>query len=580
MNLVALAFVSLFVNGGDEPQFHYRLSMPRPSTHLYHVTLTVRNVPGKHFDLIMPVWTPGSYKVRDYARYVQQVEAERFPLEKTGKTTWRVHHQGADLVTIRYRVFAHEMSVRHSHLDPEHGTVIGAATFFYVQGELDRPYSLEVVPPEGWRVATGLPSVGENRFRASDFDQLIDCPLEIADFRETGFEVDKVRHRIVISGPVPVSLEKVRDDFRKIVLETVSIFGSIPYRSYIFIVRSLPGGGGGGLEHMNSTLMDVATLKLASEEGYRRFLGLAVHEFFHTWLVKRIRPKELGPFEYTRENYTRLLWAMEGITSYYTPVILARAGLVTREQAFASLAKTMSSLGSRPGRKRESPEMASFNAWIHQYQPGPDSVNTTASYYSTGKMIGWVLDLAIRAMSGEKSLDDVLRNLYRNSAAGISPGEFQRACEAVAGGSLEAFFSGCVRGTGDPDPRTGLGRMGLVLEDRGVSAPWLGVSFEGNRVGSVVEGSPAWDGGLCVGDELLAVQGYKATPENWSGWVKDLREGERIRVTVFRRGFLREVFLPLRNRKRPDYRIVPGKSPTADQEKVLKDWLGASPRAK
>ncbi len=574
MNLVSLALLAFLpAAAGDEPRFEYRLSMPKPTTHLYHLTLTVKDLPGKNFDLVMPVWTPGSYKVRDYVRFVQKMKSTEARIEKIDKTTWRVHHLGARSVTIRYRVFAHEMSVRTSHLDSEHGTVIGAATFFYVKGYGDRPWFLEVDPFPGWRVATGLEVIGENRFRAADFDTLVDCPLEIADFREISFSVNGVPHRVVISGPVAVPLEKIRDDFRKIVRETTAVFGSIPYRAYTFLVRSLPGGGGGGLEHMNSTLMDVSTLGLVSDDGYRRFLGLAAHEFFHTWLVKRIRPRSLGPLNYTRENYTRMLWAMEGITSYYTPVILSRAGLTTRKVALASLAKTMTSLASRPGRKGESPEMASFNAWIHQYQPGPDSVNTTASYYSTGKMIGWALDLAIRALSG-KSLDDVLRALFKISATGITPEMFQEECEKVAGRSLSRFFAKCVRGTRDPDPRGGLREVGLVLEDEGTSAPWLGVIFEEGRISSVLEKGPGWEGGLCVGDELLAVEGFKANAKNWSDWVGDRAEGALFRITVFRRGILKEVDVPFRSRKRPDYRIRKADDATPEQEKALNAWLG------
>ncbi|MBI4565559.1 MAG: M61 family metallopeptidase [Planctomycetes bacterium] len=556
---------------------HYELSMPQPTTHLFHITMHVRSLPEGHVDFVMPVWTPGSYKVRDYCQFVQDVDAGGLPVEKIDKTTWRVTHRGASEVRLTYRVFAHDMTVRTSWLDSEMATANGASLFFYVPELKDHRCTLQVTPPPGWRLATGLKRIAENRFEAADYDVFVDSPILMGDLQESSFTVRGTALRLAVAGPCPLSMERLRDDFRKIVETTVALFDDVPYEHYTFLIRSLPGGGGGGLEHLNSTLIDVATARLGTEEGYRRFLHLAAHEFFHTWLVKRIRPRELGPFDYTKENTTRLLWLMEGVTSYYDILIPSRAGLIEGRDALDAFARTLSDLAATPGRKRESPEMASFNAWIHHYQPGPHSVNSTASYYATGRIRGLALDLEIRRR-GSRSLDDVLRHLYREPfkkhGKGVTPEEVQKACEDAAGTSLEDFFARCIRGTEDPQLSAGLEHVGLSQRDEGIAKPYLGARFEDHRiVTSVLEGGPAWRDGLCVGDELLAVDGLRADARNWGDLVANRKDGEKIRLTVFRRGMLKDVLVTLERRSESAIKLAKIDAPSEAQERAFERWL-------
>lgn len=534
----------------------YELSMPQPSTHLYHVTMTVRDAPAG-FEIAWPVWTPGSYKVRDYSQFVQDVEGA----EQIDKTTWR-----ATGTTIRYRVFAHsEVSVRTNWLDTEGATVIGAATFPYIRGRQDARHTVRVTAPEGWTVAPTPPD-------GVHYDLVVDSPLLVGRLQEAPFKVRDVPHRIVVMGPCPADLPKLAADFAKIVEAAADVFGDIPYQEYAFLVRSLPGSGSGGLEHLSSCLMDVQTDKFRTEDGIKNILGLASHEFFHTWNVKRLRPRELGPFDYSKENYTKLLWVMEGITSYYSDLLLRRAGLITHQEALDRGAKLLNGLLETPGRRRESPEMASFNAWIHKYMEGPHSVNTTASYYNTGSMLGLALDLEIRRR-GDRSLDHVMRSLYRDHPDGITPEDFQKACEEAAGGSLEAFFDAHVRGANDPDVAEGLRRMGVEIVDEGKPEPYLGLKLEGNKVTAVLDDGPAYRDGICVEDEILAVDGLKVDMSKWAERVSHLKDGEKMRVALFRRGVLKEVEVTVERPKRPKLALKRVETPSEAQQKAFADWL-------
>ena len=554
---MAAATLIVIMLAMPQTEVTYELSMPQPSTHLYHVTMTVRGMPGESFEIAWPVWTPGSYKVRDYSQFVQDVEGA----EQIDKTTWRVTGD-----TIRYKVFAHtEVSVRTNWLDTEGATVIGAATFPYIRGRQDARHTVRVTAPEGWTVATAPPT-------GVHYDLIVDNPLLVGRLQEAAFKVRDVPHRVVVMGPCPADLPKLAADFARIVEAAIDVFGDVPYKDYTFLLRSLPGGGGGGLEHLNSCLMDVTTDRFRTEEGLKGILGLASHEFFHTWNVKRLRPRELGPFDYTKENYTKLLWVMEGVTSYYTDLLLRRAGLITHAESFERGAKLINGLIETPGRLRESPEMASFNAWIHKYMEGPHSVNSTASYYNTGSLLGMALDLEIRRR-GDKSLDDVMRTLYREYPDGITPEDFQKACEAAAGASMDEFFAAHVSGTKDPQLTEGLAHVGVELVDEGKPEPYIGLKLDGNKVTAVFEDGPAFRDGICVEDEILAIDGLKVDMAKWADRVTHLKDGAKMRVSLFRRGALKEVDVTVERPKRPKMALKRVATPTAEQEKAFAGWL-------
>jgi predicted metalloprotease with PDZ domain len=569
----------------------YFVAMPEPATHLYSVTMRVEGVPAgrDHVDLVMPVWTPGSYLVREFARNVQDfaaaADSARLRWEKVDKNTWRVWlpEGGRRAFEATWRVYANELSVRTSHLDDSHAYFNGANLFMYVDGFKDAPVRMTLTTPVDWKVATGLeraagpaPTTGAtaaHTFAAPDFDRLVDSPVEAGPIQVVAFEALGKPHEIAIWGHGNEDPARLRADFKKIVEAAAGVVGDgLPYDRYVFILHLYPGGGG-GLEHLNSTTSESSPYVFQRKDSYRDFLGLVAHEYFHLWLVKRIRPAALGPFDYEAENYTKMLWLMEGGTDYYANVILLRAGLLTEDEYYAELAKGIQSLARTPGRRHMSLEESSFDAWIKYYRQNEHSVNSQVSYYTKGAVVSAMLDLAIRGRTkGAKSLDDVLRYLwatYTKRGQGVPEDALEPAVEAVAGPSFREFFDRYVRGTAEIPYDDFLGYAGrrLVAEvpkdesrvDPSRGGAWLGanVSDSGGRtvVSSVLEDSPAWRAGLNAGDELLAVDGVRATAASIGDRLSDHAPGDRVTLTVFRRDDLRTLTATLAERPPESYKI-------------------------
>jgi predicted metalloprotease with PDZ domain len=566
----------------------YALSMPRPGSHLFHVRMEVKGAPGDTTDLVMPVWTPGSYKVRDFARNVQDFSAGRHAWKKVDKSRWRVF-AGGD-VTVEYDVWAFELSVQTSHLDAEHGFVNGASVFLYADGHKGAPVTLEIRAPKGWRVATGLERRGR-LYAAPDYDVFVDCPIEIGTFEQRTFRVRGKPHHLAIHGPGNYDAEALVRDLRKVVETEIRIMRHVPYDQYLFIMHHSPERGG-GLEHLNSTALQHPARNYRPREKYENFLELAAHEFFHLWNVKRLRPEPLGPFDYEREVYTSLLWAMEGLTSYYDTLVLCRAGIMTPEKYLKKVAERLQKFEEKPGRRRQSLSASSFDTWIKLYQPNENALNSQMSYYEKGELVGMCLDLEIRRRTeGRRSLDDVMRGLYRECLRrrqGFPEPEFRRACERAAGGSLRRFFADFVDGTGDIPWNRFLGVAGLRLEkeprkpEEGEAPrkakPWLGVAVQKGAVlaiSAVVEGSPADRAGLSVRDELVALDGARVLPDEWEKRLEECDPGDRLRLTVFRAGYLREFTVTLGRKENVSWVVRKAKRPAPLQKKIYQGWLWA-----
>jgi predicted metalloprotease with PDZ domain len=547
---------------------------------------------------VMPVWTPGSYLVREFARHVQDFGAQDLsgkPLswEKIDKNSWRVKTDGAREYRVTYRVYANELSARTNELNSDHAFWSNAALLIYLEGALKSPSTLKVLAPEPWKIATGLPSVPgqRNTYRAENFDVLYDSPVEVSNFKTISFEVKGIPHRIVIDGEGNYEPERLRADVKKIVETEVELMGGeVPYRDYTFILHLRSGFGGDGLEHANSSSLVFTPFNFKPETSYRGFLTLVAHEFFHLWNVKRIRPDVLGPFDYTKENYTKSLWIAEGFSSYYENLVLVRAKLLTPTEFLAGAARSFQGLQNRPGRLVMSVEEASFDSWIKYYRQNENSVNSQTDYYDKGAILGLLLDLHIRRISsGRKSLDDVMRYLYTEfykKDRNYTPSDFQHACELIAGSSLDSFFAKYVRGREELNYNDALEAAGLVLNTTGPSGgkieekPYLGADLvqEGDRliVRRVVAGSPAYDQGLNTGDQIVAMNNRRVTREFLDARVAEKRPGDPISLTIFRFDDLSTLIIKLGGRIDVPYTIRPVSAPSAQQKAVYESWLGAT----
>lgn len=582
-------------NGGTKISF--TVSMPQPHTHLFEVEMRIAEHGATYVSenvLIMPVWTPGSYMVREFARHVQDfspVDASGRPLlwEKINKNSWRVKTNNARDVRVRYRVYANELTVRTSELNSDHAFWNNTTLLMYLERSLRGPVTLRINPPRGWKIATGLPPVpGEtNTFSAEDFDILYDSPVEVGNFKEMKFEVRGVPHRIVIDGEGNYKPDRLLNSVRRIVDAQIAMFGEIPYRDYTFFLH-LGANTGGGLEHLNSTALGFRRHAFTSERAYFNFNSLVSHEFFHLWNVKRIRPDPLGPFDYTKENYTRLLWVAEGITEYYGNLMVRRAGLMSETAYLELLAANIQTVQEQPGRRLMSVEEASFDAWIKYYRPDENSINSSVSYYEKGELLGMLLDLEIRRRtSGAKSLDDVMRNLnteFAKKNRNYTSADFQRICEQVAGGSLEQFFSRYVRGREELPYNDFLSAAGLALNTTGAgggtlvpSTSYLGAELEeadgALTIKNVRAGSPAYEQGLNAKDQILALDGIRVNKELFETLIRAKPLGSVVRVTLFRNEDLRTFEIKLGNRVNAPYRIVQLPTRTDQQKQIYESWM-------
>lgn len=599
-------------------EISYTVSMSKPHTHLLEVDMEIKRsgtttAPSEEM-LVMPVWTPGSYLIREFEGHVQDFDAKDTagqPLkwEKVNKDNWRVATNGSMSWHATYRVYANELSVRTNELNSSHAFWNNAALLMYLDGYLKNAATVRVLAPDVWKVATGLPSVPgqRNTFRATNFDVLYDSPFEVSNFKTISFAVKGVPHRIVIDGEGNYDAEKVKRDVQKIVETEVELMGGeIPYHDYTFILH-LRSNAGGGLEHLNSTALGYPRFgfqettdrvssaapnpSAAGQPSYRGFLSLVSHEFFHLWNVKRIRPDALGPFDYTKENYTKLLWVAEGITDYYSDIVLVRSGLISERDFLAATARAIQNLQNTPGRLVQSAEESSFDSWIKYYRPDENSVNSQVSYYDKGAILGLLLDLEIRKRSGNaKSLDDVMHYLYTEfykKDRNYSPPDFQKICEMMAGSSLEEFFVKYVRGREELDYNAAFDAAGLKLETftlgengKPVERVFFGADTiqDGDRlmVRRVYAGSPAYEQGVNTGDQIVALNNQRVSKDFFDARMAEKRPGELISLTIFRFDDLSTLLIKLGGRTDGPYRLLPVSSQSLLQRKIHAAWLGTS----
>ena len=556
----------------------YIVTIRNPVSHLYELEMSIKGIRETAVSVSMPAWSPGAYTIRDYAKNVQDFRAANGrgqPLrwEQTDKQTWRVAKPANDDVTVRYQVFSTLLTDQMADLD-------GPSTFMYVLGQKHVPYTVKYKVPGGWKVYTGLEKRGD-RYHAADYDIFIDAPAFIGEFKILEFETGGASHHLVFSKPdLSMSAPQVETDVKDIVDAAASIFGKLPYKDYTFLFKVQPQTGTSGLEHLNSTRITVGENDFVSQATYRQFLSTVAHEFFHLWNAKRIRPKALGPFDYAHEVYTRLLWVSEGITSYYGDLLLARAGIYMPPEYLNKLGIEIDGVQHAPGRRLMSLEEASWNTWLRS----DNADSNTISYYTKGEIVGFLLDLEIRARTkNQKSLDDVMRYLlenYANKGVGFPEDGFLGAVESVAGSDFHEFYQINIQGRQELDYNRYLQQAGLSIEVvRQPASIYAGLEFDradGNqvRVRRVLPNSPAERARLDAGDILVAMAGERLTFDNFRNRLHAHTIGETIRLTVMRGERMVTVNLVPAEFQEERWQINENSRPTPAQLQLKNSWLG------
>jgi len=569
----------------------YTLSFPAPQTHYVEVTATVPTGRRADVDLMMAVWTPGSYLVREYARNVEAVTAagpdgRALDVDKSKKNHWRIATGGAPSITLKYRLYCREMSVRTNWVESDFAMINGAPTFITLADLAPRPHEVIINPAPAWkRSVTPLPEMGggEHRYRAPDYDTLVDSPIVVGNPAVYDFVVDGKKHSLVNVGEGGVfDGTRAAKDLETIVKEDRRLWGFLPYDRYVFF--NMITESGGGLEHKNSTLLMTNRWTTRTRRAYLSWLELASHEYFHAWNVKRLRPAELGPFNYEDENITRSLWIAEGFTDYYAELQVHRAGLSTRDEYLEGLSNAIEALQTTPGRLVQSAEMASFDAWIKYYRPDENSPNTSISYYTKGTVIAFLLDAKIRKETA-KSLDDVMRLEYErfSGAKGYTPEEFRVEAEKVTGLNLKQFWDAAVESTAELNYSEALDTFGLRFKpvpppvaDRPAKT-WLGITTRNDNgrlvVSQVQRGSPADVAGINVDDEILAIDDFRVRADRFENRLEQYKPGDKVSVLVARREQLLKVDVPLMSEPVRSWRLEVNPNATEIQRRELEAWL-------
>ena len=560
---------------------HYQISPADPAAHIFRVKCVIDNPHSDGQLLSLPAWIPGSYMVREFAKNIVRINAisngSSVELAKQDKSTWKAQPCAGPL-EVAYEVYAWDLSVRAAHLDQTHAYFNGTSVFLRIHGQDQEPSSVEILPPSQsvigtWRVATTLKQsevdpCGFGIYHADNYDDLIDHPVEIADFAQAGFEAGGVKHEIVITGKHRADLDRICADLKKICQMHIDFFGELPpMQKYLFLVMVV-GDGYGGLEHRSSTSLLVSRSDLPRHgekgvsDGYRTFLGLCSHEYFHTWNVKRIKPAVFLPYALQAESYTRQLWAFEGVTSYYDDLALVRSGCIKPESYLQLLAQTITRVWRTKGRFKQSVAESSFDAWTKFYRQDENAPNAIVSYYTKGSLIALALDLTIRLESDDsKSLDDLMQLLWQDFGKkniGVPEGEIERLATQIAGVDLIAFFQKYLHGTEDPplaelfksvgvklilrpaESSSDLGGKTSSLKPEALAErASLGIKTiteaDNLKLANVFEDGAAIKAGLAAGDVLIALDGLKVTPTSLEKILQQYKLGEEVEIHIFRR---------------------------------------------
>ena len=569
----------------DSATVYYTIIPSHPAAHLFQVTCTVSDPDPAGQQFSLPAWIPGSYMIREFARNIVQLHAvaagKPLAVKKIDKHTWACEPCAGPL-SVSCEVYAWDLSVRAAHLDTTHGYFNGTSVFLLPHGKEGYPCVVDIQRPvgkeyAGWRVGTALTPVGAapygfGTYNAADYDELVDHPVEMGDFTLATFDACGVPHDVIITGRHNADMPRLCDDMRRICEHHIRFFGEpAPMQRYVFLIMAV-GEGYGGLEHRASTslLCSRNSLPRAGDteinEDYRGFLGLVSHEYFHTWNVKRIRPAAFMPYDLARENYTRQLWAFEGITSYYDDLALVRCGLITPEIYLQLLGETATRVWRGSGRLKQTVTESSFDAWTKFYRQDENAANAIVSYYTKGALVALALDLTIRQGSGgKKSLDDVMRALWQHrgkAGIGVAEDEIERVACEVSGLDLKKFFDAALRSTTDVPLAELLAHVGVGFSlrpaesdsdkggkpatksgDKLAQRAVLGVRLtEGSeaRLAAVFDNGAAQAAGLSAGDVLLAFNSIKVTRAGLEKLLQAARPGERVQVHAFRRDELLE----------------------------------------
>ena len=587
--------VTCFVDAQPPKQsatgLYFTIAMNDPASHLLHVTFTCEGLKQDVVEFKMPAWTTGYYQLLNYADNVENFKAvtkdgKGLEWKKESRNSWKVETKNNNVLIISYDVKAKTPFVAANYVDEERAYISPAGVFVYPNGFLKHPVIVTMQPYSNWnRVATGLDSVKGRQyaFIAPDFDILYDSPILAGNLESfPSFTVKGIPHYFVAYKPGDFDKSGFMNDLQKIVTAASAIIGDIPYTHYTFLGI---GPGGGGIEHLNSTSVAFTGDGLNTKEGTIRMYNFLAHEYFHHYNVKRIRPIELGPFDYDSGSRTKMLWLSEGVTVYYEYLVVKRAGFTSTDDFLKTFSQSIKEYESKPGRNFQTPAEASYDTW----SDGPfgrtgDDVNKTISPYDKGPALGMLLDFKLRhETKNKKSLDDLMRLLYnkyyKQKSRGFTEAEFQNECEKMAGTSLQDFFDYIYTLKTVDYPRY-LNYAGLSIDTatHEEAGGWLGINVRDKNdslfIGNVQWQSPAWEAGLRNRNCILSVNGNKTNAKSFDSLLMSLQPGDKIKIVYSGADGIKEKEITLGRKKERNFAITQVSNPDPLQSSIFKSWSG------
>ena len=531
---------------------HYQIEFDDYRQHLIHVTL--RFVADPTQVLSLPTWIPGSYLIREFSKHIESVraydeEGRLLEIQKFEKNKWRLFNTDHELITVEYDVYAYDLSVRGAYVDQTRLYVNPACACLGLEGQEDKAVEVELFLPDElkhFQLATGMASKslvkGRFTLKAKNYAELIDAPFELAEQTRFGFEANGIPHEFVVSGKHAMNAARMQQDIEKICATEISMFGSAPFSNYTFMTMATANSYG-GLEHPNSTSLispreDLPKVNEPEEpsEDYQRFLGLCSHEYFHSWLVKFIRPENFVNYDLNKEGYTSLLWIFEGFTSYYDDLILLRSGVISQASYIKLLKTQIDRYLQNPGRFVQSVSESSFDAWVKFYRQDENSNNAGTSYYNKGCLVALCLDLGLRLRGS--SLDALMRKLYENAQKGIQVHErtIVELCNELTGDNWIEQINHLINTTDELPLDQLFPEFGLSYSLKNDKSLPLGLKLvekpEGVLVQSARRDGAAAQAGLSAHDVIIAIDGLKATMKLVEKYAK--QEGS-YSILAFRR---------------------------------------------
>jgi predicted metalloprotease with PDZ domain len=579
--IVLLSALTLIANAQKTNQVTFHISLDQ-ANQTYHVTMKIPAIKQDTLLLKMPAWTPGYYQMLNFVNNVSNIKAytsngTKLLIQRQHKNGWKVASPGKKAITVEYDVKATRSFVATPYLDRNRGFISPPGIFLHIAGALNNPAMVTVTLPSGWTAASGMESNhSDNSFMASDFDVLYDSPILLGPLEELpSFTVAGVKHRFIGYNLGEFDRNSFIADLEKIVTTSINLIGHIPYKEYTFLAI---GPGPGGIEHLNSTTFGWSAESLKTSAGKRKLYTFLAHEYFHHYNVKRIRPIELGPFDYDKENRTNMLWVAEGFTVYYDLLITRRAGLMTDEELLESIRDRLLGFENKPGRLYQSATQASYNTWSDgPFGRSEDEVNKTVSVYDKGAILGLLLDLNIRhATNNSKSLDDVMRTLYtefyQQKKRGFKETEFQEVCERIAGTKLTEVFQ-YASTTAAIDYKKYLAYAGLMIdsEEKPLPGGWLGIATRMRNDSVVISNvdyeSPAWKAGLRR-QMIITKSEQPITPI-----LQDNAAGDLVALRTFHKGKTENYIIPLATKSEASFQITPMSNAAAAERTLFKSWM-------